>query len=36
VHGSAVLHLRAELRDLAARGAFSPARGRKPVQRARR
>jgi RNA polymerase sigma factor for flagellar operon FliA len=36
VHGSAVLHLRVALKDLAARGAFAPGRQRKPQERARR
>jgi len=36
VHGSAVLHLRAALKDLTARGAFAPSRQRKPQERVRR
>jgi len=36
VHASAVVHLRAALKDLAARGAFDRQRSRKPVERARR
>jgi len=36
VHASAVVHLRAALKDLAARGAFDRSRSRKPVERARR
>jgi RNA polymerase sigma factor for flagellar operon FliA len=36
VHSSAVVHLRAALKDLAARGAFAPGRARKPVERAKR
>jgi len=34
VHASAVVHLRAALKDLAARGAFDRPAGRKPVERA--
>jgi len=33
VHASAVVHLRAALKDLAARGAFDRASGRKAPQR---
>jgi RNA polymerase sigma factor for flagellar operon FliA len=36
VHASAVVHLRAALKDLAARGAFDRAGRRKPVDRSRR
>jgi RNA polymerase sigma factor for flagellar operon FliA len=36
VHASAVVHLRAALKDLAAHGAFDRQRSRKPVERARR
>ena len=36
VHGSAVVHLRAALKDLAARGAIEKGRGRKPAERAGR
>jgi RNA polymerase sigma factor for flagellar operon FliA len=36
VHASAVAHLRAALRDLAARGVFEKARVRKPAETARR
>jgi RNA polymerase sigma factor for flagellar operon FliA len=36
VHASAVVHLRAALKDLAARGVFDRQRSRKPVERARR
>ena len=36
VHASAVVHLRAALKDLAARGTFDRQRSRKPVERARR
>jgi RNA polymerase sigma factor for flagellar operon FliA len=36
MHASAVVHLRAALKDLAARGAFDRQRSRKPVERARR
>jgi RNA polymerase sigma factor for flagellar operon FliA len=35
VHASAVVHLRAALKDLASRGAFDRPRARKPVARAR-
>ena len=35
VHASAVVHLRAALKDLAARGAFDRTRSRKPVDRVR-
>jgi RNA polymerase sigma factor for flagellar operon FliA len=35
VHASAVVHLRAALKDLAARGAFDRVSGRKPVERVR-
>ena len=35
VHASAVVHLRAALKDLAARGAFERAPGRRPVERVR-
>ncbi|MDR3774258.1 MAG: FliA/WhiG family RNA polymerase sigma factor [Terracidiphilus sp.] len=36
VHASAVVHLRAALKDLAARGAFERAQGKKGAERARR
>jgi RNA polymerase sigma factor for flagellar operon FliA len=36
VHASAVVHLRASLKDLAARGAFDRPRSPKPPERARR
>jgi RNA polymerase sigma factor for flagellar operon FliA len=36
MHASAVVHLRASLRDLASQGAFEGSRARKPVERARR
>jgi RNA polymerase sigma factor for flagellar operon FliA len=36
VHASAVAHLRAALKDLAARGAFDRASPRKPQERHRR
>jgi RNA polymerase sigma factor for flagellar operon FliA len=36
VHASAVVHLRAALKDLAAHGAFDRMRARKPVERAQR
>ena len=36
VHASAVVHLRAALKDLATRGAFDRLRARKPVERVRR
>ncbi len=36
VHASAVVHLRAALKDLAARGAFERTQGRKGAERARR
>jgi RNA polymerase sigma factor FliA len=35
IHASAVVHLRAALRDLASKGAFEPGCGRKPPARAR-
>jgi RNA polymerase sigma factor for flagellar operon FliA len=36
VHASAVVHLRAALRDLSGRGAFDKTAGRKPAESRRR